>query len=209
MKGLHLDKRLSPIDKNGNRVSTGILSYLEGGCGYGGSCFPKDLKAITSFARLNKFKMPLLDSVIKINNSQINEVEKILSEEFKTFNGLRISILGLAFKPETSDIRESASIKLIRNLLKKKCIISVYDPVAIENSKKIFMHKINYHNSVTQCISESDVVILMTGWKEFENIHKIFNKMKFHPLLIDGRRIVNPGRISNYRGIGYSKKSLQ
>ncbi len=206
MYGLHLDKRLSPKDSNGKRINTGILSYLDGGCGYGGSCFPKDLKAINAFAKNNNFNMQLLKSVININNTQIEQINSILIEEFGSLKNLELSILGLSFKPGTSDIRESASINLINNLLKKKCLVSTYDPTAIENTKSIFKDKIKYYNSLKKCLFDSKVIIIMTAWDEFRNIPKLLNSLKRNPIVIDGRRILDPSKILHYRGIGYSKK---
>ena len=138
MRGVHLDKRISPILKNGQRISPSITSYLEAGCGFGGSCFPKDVKALISHGINAGEKMQLLSSVININNDQPKKVLNLLSKHYPELENKKIAILGLAFKPGTNDMRESPAIPIVNDLLYKKAIITAYDPVAQEEAKKIY-----------------------------------------------------------------------
>ena len=134
VKGVQLDKRWNPII-NGSRTNPEILRYLIPGCGFGGSCFTKDINALKSQGKSLGVKMSVADSILDTNNDQPYQVVKILESEFKNLFKKKILILGLAFKPETDDVRESPTIKIVTDLLRKKALVSAHDPVAVENFK--------------------------------------------------------------------------
>ena len=119
MKGVHLDKRISPIIENGQRVSPGIVNYLEAGCGFGGSCFPKDVKALISYGIQLGSEMKLLQSVIGINKKQPSKILELIHKHFDSLVDIKVAVMGLAFKPKTDDMRESPSISIIKSLLQK------------------------------------------------------------------------------------------
>lgn len=205
MEGVHKDKRFTPIMPNGERIKPGLISYLAAGCGFGGSCFPKDVKALIAHGKANGLSMELLDSVININKRQPGEVLSLLEKNFKELDKLQVTVLGLAFKPGTDDMRESPSIPIVNYLLDQGAKIEAYDPVAENEARKIFGNKqINYHKSLDGALSKSDVVILLTSWQEFQQVPDMLKNRDPQPLFIDGRRMLSKNGFENYEGIGLS-----
>jgi UDPglucose 6-dehydrogenase/GDP-mannose 6-dehydrogenase len=203
MKGVLLDKRVSPILENGDRVVPAITSYLEAGCGFGGSCFPKDVKALISHGEKLKQPMRLLKSVIEVNHYQPYEVLERLNRHYPNISGLKVAVLGLAFKPGTDDIRESPAITIVNKLLEGKAIVSAYDPVAEDNAKKVFINSdITYCNSLIGMLKDVDAILLLTRWPEFSDLPNIIKELGISPLLIDGRRMLLRDSFDRYEGIG-------
>ena len=180
-------------------------SFLNAGLGFGGSCFPKDVKALIAFSKELGVNSEILQSVLAINNTQFMSVFNILNKELGQLEGKRISILGLAFKPETDDIRDATSIKIIKRLLDKKAKVRVYDPIANNNTKRIFGSSITYAKDSESCIRNSDCCIIVTEWKEFKMLKpKDFIRLMKRPLIIDGRRIFSKKQFNKleYHAIG-------
>ncbi len=206
LKGVHLDNRVSPIIKKFGRVQTGITSYLESGCGFGGSCFPKDVKALISYGKKNNLKMELLNSVININKEQPLKLIKIIKKHYKNIRDMNISVLGLSFKPGTDDMRESPSIPIIKSLIKMNAKVTVYDPIAMNESRRILKNlKIKYGTSLKKTVIGSQIIILVTSWPEFKSLKLVVSKMEKQPLVIDGRRFLHKKDFQRYEGLGYSK----
>jgi UDPglucose 6-dehydrogenase/GDP-mannose 6-dehydrogenase len=204
MLGVHLDRRLNPILLNtNNRANPGFLSYLEAGCGFGGSCFPKDIKALISYAEDRGENPRLLKSVIEVNQKQPYKLIQLLNKHYKSFKNLHIAILGLAFKPDTEDMRESPAIPVVRLLLEEGAYIKAYDPIAKEEAKKIFgTNNIEYPKSLEESLMDVDAVIVITRWEQFKDIDSLINSMKRQPLIIDGRRMLEKNNYKKYEGIG-------
>ncbi len=203
MRGVHLDKRLSPIMPDGSRVVPAITTYLEAGCGFGGSCFPKDVKALISHGEAASQPMPLLNAVIDINRDQPNQVLERLSRHFPEQEGVNVAVLGLAFKPGTDDMRESPAIPIVNQLAANKANIRAYDPVAEEEAKKVFNGTdITYCRSVPETLADADAVLLLTRWDEFQNLPEELARLEKEPVLIDGRRMIARDAVSRYEGIG-------
>jgi len=177
--------------------------FLQAGPGYGGSCFPKDVQALINFSNNIGYNPILLDAVKNTNIHQVNAVMNLVNTKFKNLKQKKISILGLAFKENTDDIRESRSIKLINLLLKKNCNIFVHDPKAIDNTRLVFKNKITYSNSIKEVLINSDCVIIMTAWEEYKKLkEKDFLNMQ-NPLILDTRRILNiKNKKIQYIGLG-------
>ncbi|MCX8082116.1 MAG: UDP-glucose/GDP-mannose dehydrogenase family protein [bacterium] len=180
--------------------------FLKAGIGWGGSCFPKDVAAFIKLAEEIGYQFNLLKEVQKINKEQRMLIVKKAKELLWNLKGKEIAILGLSFKPDTDDIRESPSIEIISTLLKEGAIIRCYDPKAMENMKKIFPD-IVYHQTPYGCVKDSSLVILLTEWNEFKNLdyEQIKISMKT-PYLIDGRNFLNREKLKKlgfiYKGIG-------
>ncbi|MDI6825935.1 MAG: UDP-glucose/GDP-mannose dehydrogenase family protein [Candidatus Aenigmarchaeota archaeon] len=176
--------------------------FLNFGVGYGGSCFPKDVKALISTSKKHGYNPVLLKSVEKINQKQALEILKMAGD----VEGKTVSILGLAFKPDTDDIREAPSIKLINELKKHNVVIKTFDPKATENMKKLFPDII-YTDSPLECLKNSDICFVMTEWKEIRELKpKDFLSSMNTPVIIDGRRVYDPEEMRKYvvyKGIGY------
>ena len=202
-----------------NMVRKGIGSdtrignkFLYAGVGYGGSCFPKDVKALIKTADSYGYSLEVLKSVEKVNDNQ----KKILFDKLsKYYNGdlagKRIALLGLAFKPNTDDMREAPALVLIDLLLKAGCTILAYDPVAMEESCRRIGNSITYCNDVYETMQNADALLLVTEWTEFRmlNINKVKALMN-KPVIFDGRNIYDADEMKN-QGIDYfciGKKKL-
>ena len=181
--------------------------FLNAGPGYGGSCLPKDMKAIINFASNSGIKPTLLNAVEEVNTTQLQQIVTIASKRLGNLNSKRITILGTAFKPNTDDVRDSIAIELIKKLLRKKVKITIHDPKALENTRKIFGNKINYSRSVGDALSKSQCVILMTQWKQYEKLGNNEFKRMTKKIVIDGRRMLSGKQLDvDYFAIGLGKE---
>jgi len=182
------------LDKRIGRI------FMDPGVGYGGSCLPKDVRALTSFGTLHGIDTGFLETVEKINaQSRQNLIGKILNN----VPSKNIAIWGLSFKPNTDDIRDAPSIDLISHLLQNDFKISVYDPVAMENIKKIFGNKINYSHDPYEATSGVSGLVILTEWNEFReaDFNKLNKSMK-DKYIFDGRNIYSPS-VMNKLGFYY------
>ncbi len=192
---LGLDQRIAP-------------RFLNAGVGYGGSCFRKDVNALVFAAEQKGYKAKLLEEVNAINERQ----KKVIAEKIKdAFNndlkGKTLTVLGLSFKPKTSDMREAPSIPIILELLAAGAAIKAYDPAAMEEAKRIFGNKIIYCESVTEAARGSSAIVLVTEWDEFRNIDFAeLGKVMEKKIVFDGRNIYEPEMVKEegfeYIGIG-------
>jgi UDPglucose 6-dehydrogenase len=170
--------------------------FLDAGLGWGGSCFPKDVKAILSFVRDLGIDLPIVSAALQTNDKQPILAVEIADEALNGVKGRRIAILGLAFKPNTDDIREAVSLKLIDELRRRKAKICVYDPAANENAARVLGDSVTFAKSVHECVRGADCCIIATEWDEFRQLQpKDFTKMR-RRLLIDGRRLYDPDEFS-------------
>ena len=180
--------------------------FLNAGPGYGGSCLPKDMKALINFADTIGINPTLLNAVEKTNQKQIQNIVSLIEKTLGTLASKQITVLGTAFKSNTDDIRDSIAIELIKKLLKKKSRITIYDPKAMKNTKDIFGEKIIYARSVTEALNKSQCVILMTHWKQFEKLNNSSIKHMNKKFVIDCRRILVEKKLqAEYHAIGIGK----
>tara|TARA_B110000008_G_C16975054_1_gene565501 strand:- start:25 stop:1362 length:1338 start_codon:yes stop_codon:yes gene_type:complete len=202
-KAVHLDKRLSPILASGDRIIPEINTYLRSGCGFGGSCFPKDVNALIAFGRNKGLQMSLLNSVIEINNLQPEKLISKLKKSYKSLDGLNITILGLAFKPGTDDIRESPSLAVIKKLLQEKVVMNAYDPIAMNNAKKEFnQEEVKFSNNMRDAVFHADVILVLTAWEEFKDLDIVLKENGLNPLVLDGRRFLNKTKFNKFEAVG-------
>lgn len=202
MAGVHLDKRLSPILGNGTRVSPASLTYLAAGCGFGGSCFPKDVKALIAYGRETGSPMDLLESVIRVNEAQPAKMLELLGRHFPDLAGRRIAVLGMAFKPGTDDIRESPSLPVTHALIEAGARVTAYDPIARHEAEKVFGNRIAFRDDLGAAIDGAEAILLMTRWPEFEVLPKLLEGHPAPPLVVDGRRMLPKDAFARYEGIG-------
>ena len=176
--------------------------YLKPGLGYGGPCFPRDNLAFSAFVRKLNMKAKLAEVVDEVNKEQVARIVAILEEIAKRKRGVRIGILGLSYKPNTPIIEDSQAIDIVEILIKKGYDIIVYDPMALEIARGVFGDEVGYARSTSECIEKSDVVLIATPWKEFEELD--FKKIKHKDIVIlDCWRIVrDKGLKIKYLGIG-------
>jgi UDPglucose 6-dehydrogenase len=185
-RGVTLDKRISPI-VNKQRITPQLTTYLRAGCGFGGSCFPKDVKALASFEKEKGINAPLLKGTIEINDSQVLEIFNLGLRNAKEIK--KIAVLGTAFKPDTDDIRESPGIKLIELGLSKGFKVNVHDYIALENTKKIFNGGVEYFDDPLETIADTDLIFVTTIWEDYLKYSDgdFRKKMKEDAILIDSR----------------------
>lgn len=181
-KGMGLDKRIGK-------------AFLNAGCGYGGSCFPKDVQALIKIGKDNKEDLTILKAVDEANDRQ----KEVLFEKYVRNFGVRaparVAVLGLAFKPNTDDMREAPSIVLIEKLLKETAAdIIAYDPIAIENAKSIFGTQIEYSEHISDCVRDADVAIIVTEWDEIKDFDWDVAQMR-GDTIIDGRNCLDKAEL--------------
>lgn len=179
--------------------------FLNAGPGFGGSCLPKDLSALIKFSDKFEKTNELLKSVKQVNLLQPTKIIQILQKMNLLKSNLKISILGVAFKKDTDDLREAVSIKIVKELLKKGLKISIHDPMALDNFKKIFGKKISYHSKVSECLNNSDCCLILTEWDEYRKLQpSLFKKYMKKTNLIDARRVLDPEKFSklNFKAVG-------
>ena len=196
-KGMGTDKRIGKY-------------FLKSGVGYGGSCFPKDTKALVKLAEREGYEIKTLEAAILVNrNQRIKLIEKA-KKYYKNFNNLNIAILGTSFKPNTDDIRESAAIDNINILLNEKANIKVYDPVSLEIIKEKYKDSIEYSNNIDEAVTGDDLCLIFTEWKEIKE-YKLNNFVKYmkKAIVLDGRNCYEINRIPKkmiYEAIGNKKR---
>lgn len=202
MRGVHLDKRFTPLTDGGDRVWPGSIAYLEPGCGFGGSCFPKDVRSLIAFGEQNQAPMPLLQSVIDINETQPGRMLDLLSRHYNTVDGTPVTVLGMAFKPGTDDIRESPALIVTDELLSRGAKVTVFDPVARKPVEDRYGDRVRYADNLEDAIFEAEAILLMTRWTEFERLPSLLRTREQQPLVVDGRRLLDPDSVTRYEGIG-------
>ena len=182
--------------------------FLNAGPGYGGSCLPKDMKAIINLSSKIGVNPTLLTAVEKINKQQINYIVTLIKQNIGKIKGKKLTILGVAFKPGTDDIRDSMGIDLVKRLLKLGAKIIIHDPKALENARKIFYDNIKYVKSVPSALKDCQCAIIMTEWKEYEKINNKTIKHMAKKVIIDSRRIIyNKNLDAKYFAIGLGQKA--
>ncbi|MBI5652419.1 MAG: UDP-glucose/GDP-mannose dehydrogenase family protein [Chloroflexi bacterium] len=204
MRAIHINNYLSVASPDGARVVAPITSFLEAGCGFGGSCLPKDVQALIAHGHNAGAPMRLLDAVIQINQQQHRQVIGLLKKHFASLRGVQIAILGLAFKPDTDDMRESPAIPIIHALRAEGARIQAYDPIATAEARKIFGATIEYCDSLADALQNVQAVVLVTRWDEFYNVPDLLQQIHPAPVFVDGRRMLDKQKISRYEGIGLS-----
>jgi len=203
LHAVHLDRRVSPILESGERVRPGLVSYLGAGCGYGGSCFPKDVKGLVAHARAAGVAMPILESVIQTNQAQPGEMLRLLRKHFDSLEGVEVAVLGLAFKPGTDDMRESPAISIVRDLEAARARVRAYDPVAREVAEAHFAgNGVRLCNELEEALDGAEAVLLVTRWPEFERLPELLAGRSLVPVVVDGRRMLDRGGVARYEGIG-------
>lgn len=183
-EGMKLDKRI------------GQTAFLGAGCGYGGSCFPKDVKALINTLKQFLVDPAILEAVEKINDQQKLLMVKKLKSLLPSLKGKKIAVWGLSFKPKTDDLREAVSLTVIPALLKEVETISAFDPVAEKEAEKVLSGNIEYCSNPYEALKGADALVILTEWDEFRQIDK--NKIKEllkNPIIVDGRNIFDPAEM--------------
>lgn len=199
MDGVHTSRYLTTVLDDGRRVVPPIASFLMAGCGFGGSCLPKDVNALIARGGDAGIPMPLLQSVIDVNERQPNEMFRLLAKHFASLAGVQVAVLGLSFRPDTSDTRESPAIPIVHGLRERGAIVSLYDPVA--DGSRIF-DDVRICDSLVSAVAEAEAVLVVTRWAEFEHLPAVLAATGHNPVVVDGRRMLDKSAFDRYEGIG-------
>jgi UDPglucose 6-dehydrogenase/GDP-mannose 6-dehydrogenase len=209
MRGVHSMKELTLLHEHAGRVKAPITSFLFPGCGFGGSCFPKDLKAITAHGRALDLPMKLLEAVISVNAERPLRMVDRAEAALGSLAGRRVAVLGLAFKRGTDDMRESPAIPIVRELQRRGAVVSAFDPVATEEALRVFGTAAPLlMASLDEAVRDADAILLVTRWPEFADLPRLVAARRGKPpLLVDGRRVIDPRAVPRYRGIGLRERA--
>lgn len=168
-------------------------SFLHAGIGYGGSCFPKDTKALSYLAKQHGYELRTVQAAVDVNKTQKTKLYKKACDRLITFNNLKVAVLGLAFKAGTDDLREAPSLDNVELLLKQGAKIYAYDPVAMENFKKRYPDQVIYVSNPDEALKDANVCFIFTEWEEIKNVKPTtYKKLMKTPLVYDGRNIYVP-----------------
>jgi UDPglucose 6-dehydrogenase len=203
MRAVHLDRRLSPMI-DGRRIVPAITAYLEAGCGFGGSCLPKDLKALIARSREVGVQPRLLEAVLAINEDRPQQILGMLSRHFPSLRDVPVSVLGLAFKPGTDDVRDSPALPVIRLLQQRGAVVKVYDPVAEPPGGAWRYEGVQRCGSLAEAARDCEAIVVLTAWEEFNRLPQLVAELPPPgPLVVDGRRMFEQSQFRRYAGIGW------
>src|SRR6185436_5449682 len=202
MRGVHQSLYLTTRSPESEPVTASISSFLEAGCGFGGSCLPKDVTALTAQGKELGVQMPLLRAVLDVNAGQADEMVALVKRHVADLSGVPVTVLGLAFKPDTDDVRESPAFRIIRLLKRAGAKVTAYDPIARPTSHED-MKDVRLADSLDDAVKGAKVVALVTRWREFERLSQVLDRLGSKPLVVDGRRVLKRDQFSAYEGIGW------
>ena len=178
-------------------------SFLNAGIGYGGSCFPKDVRALRFIAKDNNYDFKLLRSVIEVNNDQKWRFYSKIKETLTSLKGKKLAVWGLTFKPNTDDMREAVSVEVIKKLEQEGAVVSAYDPEGMEFARNLLSKSVTLTKDKYSCLENADALIIFTEWNEFKDVDwtKVLESMKSN-YVFDGRNMYDPSDIKS-NGINY------
>lgn len=202
MRGVHLSNYLTLRMPDGSRKSPGIVAFLSAGCGFGGSCLPKDVKALIAHGCKKGQPMDLLKAVIQVNEQQPDQVISLLKKHHSSLNRVRVGVLGLAFRPDTNDMRESPAIPILRALATEGAIVKAYDPAVRQNAGEMISDSVRICGDLSEAVGDADAIVLVTRWDEFRKVPELLRGREIPPLFVDGRRMLDKAQFARYEGIG-------
>ena len=197
MRGLHSSMYLT-VD--GERAP--ITSFLEAGCGFGGSCLPKDVSALAAQGEALGLPMSVLRAVLDVNGRRADEMLRILRSHFASLEGRRVTVLGLAFKPDTDDVRESPAVPIVERLVAGGALVRVHDPVVRTLPAEIDADAVELEPDLESALAGADAAVLVTRWREYEDLPEIIARLDATTLVVDGRRVLPADSVPRYDGVG-------
>jgi UDPglucose 6-dehydrogenase len=200
MRGLHVSQYFTT---SGDEGLPRITSFLRPGCGFGGSCLPKDVRALIAHGEHAGVEMALLKAVIRVNEEQPGRVLELLRKHWADLRGVRVVVLGLSFKPGTADVRESPAFPIIRALLAAGAVVTAYDPVATEEARAVLPDSdVRYSDSLLAALQDGEAVVVVTPWEEFQQVPGVLRERLSPPLLVDCRGVFDRASLPKYERIG-------
>jgi UDPglucose 6-dehydrogenase len=203
MRGVHASAYLTVPSTNGVRLRAPLASFLEAGCGFGGSCLPKDVSALVAHGRERGLGMGMLAEIMSVNRARPERVIEHLARGLGSLEGKQVAVLGLAFKPDTDDVRESPAFPIIRRLLEEGAGVVAHDPIANGPARRALGNaSVRYADTLEDAIDGADAVVVVTRWKQFEALPDLIASMPRPPFVFDGRRMLDRNSVPRYDGIG-------
>ena len=208
LDGVHLDHRFAPLLAEqadaGDRIRPGMLTYLYPGCGFGGSCFPKDVKALAAHAAAAGVDVPVLRGALEVNEHQPAKLVDLVADAVPA--PAKVAVLGAAFKPGTDDVRESPTLRIVPDLVARGYDVALHDPIALPNARAELGDGLRYEVDLDSALSDAAAVLLVTSWPDYDGLAKHLDDHPNDgemPVIIDGRRFLDPDDFAEYRGIGF------
>ena len=203
MRGVHLSRYLTGRAAGSGTVRAGLAAFYEAGCGYGGSCLPKDMAALTARGREVGSAMRMLEAVAAVNTDQPARLVEALELELGELRGRRIAVLGLAFKPDTDDVRCSPAFPVLRLLLAAGADVVAHDPVVdADVLEDLPGAGVSHVGDLVAAVKGADALVIVTRWADYRAIPDIVAELDPQPVVIDGRRMLEPTSVTRYTGIG-------
>ena len=210
MRGVHAMRELQVQGGAGRARAAPMASFLSPGCGFGGSCLPKDVKALSAWGAAVGLGTPLLDAVLRVNAERPAHVIGLLERALGSLSGRRVAVLGLAFKPDTDDCRESPAFPLIELLLERGASVSAFDPVARESAARALGRRERVlAPTLDAALDGASAVVIMTRWEHFRAVPELLRWREPAPLLVDGRRMIGAAAYAPYAGVGLGQGSTR
>jgi UDPglucose 6-dehydrogenase len=201
MRGVHLSRYLTTTLGDGTSVTASLSSFYEAGCGYGGSCLPKDVAALAARGRQAGSPLPLLEAVADTNDQQPARLVDLVRRELGTLRGRRITVLGLAFKPDTDDVRCSPAFPALRLLREAGAEVTAHDPVVGPEALR-GLEEVSYAAELADAVKQADAVVIVTRWDQYRQLPELIGQLDPPPPVIDGRRMLDKTSVPRYAGIG-------
>jgi UDPglucose 6-dehydrogenase/GDP-mannose 6-dehydrogenase len=201
MFGVHTSDYLSPRSEDG-RIEAPIAAFLEAGCGFGGSCLPKDLRALIAEGERRGVALPLLRGVLATNESRTPGLLALLESAAGSIRGLRVALLGIAFKPDTDDVRESPAIPIAEALVDAGAVVTAHDPVVRSVPEPLRVLGIGLEPNLAAALNGAEAIVLVTSWDDYRELPRLLQGRQPGPIVLDGRRVLEPSSIERYVGVG-------
>lgn len=203
MRGVHLSRYLTSDVPGAGPVTASLAAFLQAGCGYGGSCLPKDVTALAARGAQVGASARLLEAVTAVNADQPMRLVRLVEDEFGELTGLRVAVLGLAFKPYTDDLRNTPAFPVISGLVAGGADVVAHDPVVGPEAVAGFDEaRVSHTSDLPLALKDADAVVLVTRWDEYRELPALLRDLDDPPLVVDGRRMLDKDSIDRYRGIG-------
>jgi UDPglucose 6-dehydrogenase len=203
-RGVHLSRYLTVGGADG-ATSAPLTAYLQAGCGFGGSCLPKDLAALHRHGRAVGAPMEVLEAVDRVNRRRAAKLVELVEHGLGSLRGARVTVLGVAFKPDTSDVRQSPAFPVVRRLAEAGATVRIYDPVAADAFMSASEPPVPAAAANLSEALEADAAVIVTRWSEFDAIPDIVRNHPSPPLIVDGRRMLAPDEVPRYAGVGLGR----
>lgn len=201
MRGVHLSRYLTTSLADGTSVTAPLSSFYEAGCGYGGSCLPKDVAALAARGRQAGSPLTLLEAVADINNRQPARLVDLVHRGLGTLERRRITVLGLAFKPDTDDVRSSPAFPVLRLLREAGAEVTAHDPVVGPEALD-GLDDVTYVPDLADAVKQAEAIVIVTRWDQYRRIPGLIGDLDPPPLVVDGRRMLDTSSVASYTGIG-------